>query len=36
MATGKQKLEDAAVVQLQKQMYEKYDGIRKRVHALQE
>jgi uncharacterized protein YukE len=35
MATGKQKLEDAAVVQLQKQMYEKYDGIRKRVHALQ-
>jgi WXG100 family type VII secretion target len=35
MAGGKQKLEDAAVVQLQKQMYEKYEGIRKRVHSLQ-
>ncbi|MGW0333394.1 WXG100 family type VII secretion target [Streptomyces sp. NPDC003011] len=35
MAGGKQKLEDAAVVQLQKQMYEKYEGIRKRVHNLQ-
>lgn len=30
-----QKLEDAAVVLLQKQMYEKYEGIRKRVHSLQ-
>jgi WXG100 family type VII secretion target len=32
---GSQKLEDAAVVDLQKQMYEKYEGIRKRVHNLQ-
>ncbi|MBV2353573.1 WXG100 family type VII secretion target [Streptomyces sp. J2-1] len=31
----KQKLEDAAVIQLQKQMSEKYEGIRKRVHSLQ-
>jgi uncharacterized protein YukE len=30
-----QKLEDAAVVKLQKQMYEKYENIRKRVHGLQ-
>ncbi|MBV7698099.1 WXG100 family type VII secretion target [Streptomyces sp. TRM70350] len=30
-----QKLEDAAVVRLQKQMYEKYENIRKRVHKLQ-
>ncbi|MGY1578880.1 WXG100 family type VII secretion target [Streptomyces sp. MN13] len=30
-----QKLEDAAVVKLQKQMYEKYEAIRKRVHNLQ-
>jgi uncharacterized protein YukE len=30
-----QKLEDAAVVKLQKQMFEKYEGIRKRVHNLQ-
>ncbi|MEV2217931.1 WXG100 family type VII secretion target [Streptomyces sp. NPDC050997] len=35
MAGGKQKLEDAAVVQLQKQMLEKYEGITKRVHSLQ-
>ncbi|CAM5602148.1 WXG100 family type VII secretion target OS=Streptomyces alboniger OX=132473 GN=CP975_26395 PE=4 SV=1 [Streptomyces alboniger] len=35
MAGGKQKLEDAAVVQLQKQMLEKYEGITKRVHGLQ-
>lgn len=35
MASGQQKLEDAAVVQLQKQMYEKYEGVRKRVHSLQ-
>ncbi|WP_329363662.1 WXG100 family type VII secretion target [Streptomyces sp. NBC_01483] len=35
MATSKQKLEDAAVVDLQKKMFEKYDGIRKRVHGLQ-
>ncbi|MFJ9818003.1 WXG100 family type VII secretion target [Streptomyces sp. NPDC101151] len=31
----KQKLEDAAVIHLQKQMSEKYDGIAKRVHGLQ-
>ncbi|KOX03682.1 WXG100 family type VII secretion target [Streptomyces sp. NPDC050674] len=30
-----QKLEDAAVVKLQKQMFEKYESIRKRVHNLQ-
>ncbi|MFI9343673.1 hypothetical protein ACIG0D_20765 [Streptomyces sp. NPDC052773] len=30
-----QKLEDAAVIKLQKQMYEKYENIRKRVHNLQ-
>ncbi|OIJ65653.1 WXG100 family type VII secretion target [Streptomyces mangrovisoli] len=30
-----QKLEDAAVVALQKQMYEKYEGISTRVHRLQ-
>ncbi|ALO96514.1 MULTISPECIES: WXG100 family type VII secretion target [Streptomyces] len=35
MAENKQKLEDAAVIHLQKQMLEKYDGIRKRVHGLQ-
>lgn len=35
MAGGKQKLEDAAVVHLQKQMVEKYEGIQKRVHGLQ-
>ncbi|MER6344190.1 WXG100 family type VII secretion target [Streptomyces sp. NPDC001595] len=34
MATD-QKLEDAAVVQMQKQMFEKYENIRKRVHNLQ-
>ncbi|MEU9335424.1 hypothetical protein AB0D49_19970 [Streptomyces sp. NPDC048290] len=34
MATD-QKLEDAAVVQLQKQMFEKYEGIRTRVSRLQ-
>ncbi|GAA5052041.1 WXG100 family type VII secretion target [Streptomyces sp. SID10815] len=33
--SDKQKLEDAAVVHLQKQMVEKYDNIRKRVHNLQ-
>ncbi|MEV5429538.1 WXG100 family type VII secretion target [Streptomyces sp. NPDC052701] len=32
---GNQKLEDAAVIKLQKQMYEKYENIRKRVHRLQ-
>ncbi|MFK4108743.1 WXG100 family type VII secretion target [Streptomyces sp. NPDC004673] len=31
----KQRLEDAAVVDLQKKMYEKFEGIRKRVHSLQ-
>ncbi|CAL9293708.1 hypothetical protein ABZ568_32335 [Streptomyces olindensis] len=30
-----QKLEDLAVIKLQKQMYEKYENIRKRVHGLQ-
>ncbi|AZM75175.1 WXG100 family type VII secretion target [Streptomyces sp. G3] len=30
-----QKLEDAAVVKLQKDMYEKFESIRKRVHNLQ-
>ncbi|MFB7505857.1 WXG100 family type VII secretion target [Streptomyces broussonetiae] len=35
MAGGKQKLEDAAVVTLEKQMVEKYENIQKRVHALQ-
>ncbi|MFF4020952.1 WXG100 family type VII secretion target [Streptomyces sp. NPDC001843] len=35
MAGGKQKLEDAAVIHLEKQMAEKYEGIRKRVHGLQ-
>ncbi|MBL1084919.1 hypothetical protein JK359_23600 [Streptomyces actinomycinicus] len=35
MAENKQKLEDASVVNLQKQMLEKYEGIRKRVHGLQ-
>ncbi|MFI7342255.1 WXG100 family type VII secretion target [Streptomyces sp. NPDC050085] len=35
MASGQQKLEDQQVVQLEKQMSEKYDGIRKRVHNLQ-
>jgi WXG100 family type VII secretion target len=35
MAGGKQKLEDAAVVHLEKQMVEKYENIQKRVHALQ-
>ncbi|MGW2642225.1 WXG100 family type VII secretion target [Streptomyces sp. NPDC001348] len=35
MAGGKQKLEDAAVIHLEKQMVEKYEGIRKRVHGLQ-
>ncbi|MGW0086354.1 WXG100 family type VII secretion target [Streptomyces sp. NPDC003393] len=34
--TGKQKLEDAAVVKLQNDMYTKYDGIRSRVHSLQQ
>ncbi|MFI2645974.1 WXG100 family type VII secretion target [Streptomyces sp. NPDC018610] len=33
--SDKQKLEDASVVHLQKQMVEKYDNIRKRVHTLQ-
>ncbi|MFF1453458.1 WXG100 family type VII secretion target [Streptomyces sp. NPDC058274] len=32
---SKQKLEDAKVIDLQKKMYDKYDGIRKRVHGLQ-
>ncbi|MEW2134798.1 WXG100 family type VII secretion target [Streptomyces sp. NPDC005435] len=31
----KQKLEDAAVIDLQKKMYEKFENIRKRVHGLQ-
>ncbi|WP_372350708.1 hypothetical protein [Streptomyces sp. KL116D] len=35
MAGGRQKLEDQQVVVLEKQMSEKYDGIRKRVHNLQ-
>ncbi|MET9497807.1 WXG100 family type VII secretion target [Streptomyces sp. NPDC006552] len=35
MASGQQKLEDQQVIQLEKQMSEKYDGIRKRVHNLQ-
>ncbi|MGQ4422115.1 WXG100 family type VII secretion target [Streptomyces violaceoruber] len=30
-----QKLEDSAVVKLQKDMYEKFESIRKRVHNLQ-
>ncbi|MFJ8546252.1 WXG100 family type VII secretion target [Streptomyces sp. NPDC093586] len=30
-----QKLEDAAVIKLQKDMYEKFDSIRARVHSLQ-
>ncbi|MCP3770346.1 MULTISPECIES: WXG100 family type VII secretion target [Streptomyces] len=30
-----QKLEDAAVIKLQKDMYEKFENIRKRVHSLQ-
>ncbi|UXX95681.1 WXG100 family type VII secretion target [Streptomyces sp. AD2-2] len=33
--SNKQKLEDAAVVDIQKQMLDKYDGIAKRVHGLQ-
>ncbi|MFI2206881.1 WXG100 family type VII secretion target [Streptomyces sp. NPDC020192] len=32
---GKQKLEDAAVIDLQKRMVEKYENIQKRVHTLQ-
>jgi uncharacterized protein YukE len=32
---GGQKLEDAAVVDIQKKMYEKFENIRKRVHNLQ-
>ncbi|MEV5613231.1 WXG100 family type VII secretion target [Streptomyces sp. NPDC052225] len=32
---GEQRLEDAAVVALQKQMLEKYEGIGKRAHHLQ-
>ncbi|MER6260181.1 WXG100 family type VII secretion target [Streptomyces sp. NPDC059688] len=35
MAGNKQKLEDAQVVHLEKQMVEKYEGIQKRVHGLQ-
>jgi WXG100 family type VII secretion target len=35
MGTPQQKLEDAQVVKLEKQMSEKYDGIRQRVHKLQ-
>ncbi|MEV3861152.1 WXG100 family type VII secretion target [Streptomyces sp. NPDC050095] len=35
MASAKQKLEDQQVVTLEKQMSEKYDGVRKRVHNLQ-
>ena len=35
MAGGKQKLEDAAVIDLQKKMADKYESIRKRVHGLQ-
>lgn len=35
MAGGKQKLHDDPVVQLEKQMVEKYDSIRKNVHVLQ-
>ena len=35
MAGNKQKLEDAQVVHLQKQMLDKYEGIQKRVHGLQ-
>jgi WXG100 family type VII secretion target len=35
MATQRQKLEDQQVVALEKQMSEKYEGIRKRVHNLQ-
>ncbi|ANP49847.1 uncharacterized protein YukE [Streptomyces griseochromogenes] len=35
MVSGKQKLEDAAVVTLEKQMVEKYENIQKNVHALQ-
>ncbi|AWT45845.1 MULTISPECIES: hypothetical protein [Streptomyces] len=32
---GSQKLQDAAVISLQKQMYEKYEATLKRVHRLQ-
>ncbi|MCX3061768.1 WXG100 family type VII secretion target [Streptomyces beihaiensis] len=32
---GEQRLEDAAVVALERQMSDKYDGIRKRAHNLQ-
>ncbi|MFJ8824347.1 WXG100 family type VII secretion target [Streptomyces sp. NPDC102467] len=35
MATPQQKLEDQQVIKLEKQMSEKYDGIRQRVHSLQ-
>ncbi|WP_394429759.1 WXG100 family type VII secretion target [Streptomyces sp. SGAir0957] len=35
MASGQQKLEDQQVIQLEKQMSEKYEGIRKRVANLQ-
>ncbi|MEU5182996.1 WXG100 family type VII secretion target [Streptomyces longwoodensis] len=35
MSTPSQKLEDAAVVKLQQDMYTKYENIRARVHGLQ-
>jgi WXG100 family type VII secretion target len=35
MAGGTQKLQDDAVIRLQKQMLEKYENIQKRVHTLQ-
>ncbi|GAA0929845.1 WXG100 family type VII secretion target [Streptomyces thermoalcalitolerans] len=34
--TDRQRLEDQAVTKLQKDMYEKYESIRKRVHGLQQ
>ncbi|MEU6736891.1 WXG100 family type VII secretion target [Streptomyces physcomitrii] len=33
--TGKQKLEDAAVIKMQEDMSQKYDNIRSKVHKLQ-
>ncbi|WP_416986074.1 WXG100 family type VII secretion target [Streptomyces sp. T028] len=35
MSTPSQKLEDAAVIKLQKDMYTKYENIRTRMHGLQ-
>ncbi|AKJ10395.1 type VII secretion system (Wss) protein ESAT-6 [Streptomyces puniciscabiei] len=35
MAGGTQKLQDDAVIRLEKQMLEKYENIQKRVHTLQ-